>query len=538
VDNCDPGEFSVFSRVFHDVSGPPTIGPYSPTRPDETMLSDSLTNLNDAPMPAALVKPAIAAGPGPAPGISGVGFLTAVDKHVVYNRDGATQCLPGGPPPGGDQAPHCLTAPFYGAYIPPSPTMENNPANTGPLGGPDDPDTASGIHGSFANDFDGYLPVSYDPPGAVGPQRGLYHYWDIIETRRLAAGGTLPPECVAQGFRPVSGAQEIVLYTDEHGEAQFKFNAGVGLQPGAFSVDEQQRACVAEGLIGLADISVAARYPFQPTTSVGSTSNALQKRIQSLFQKGVVCVPKAADPQAALCVIFARDFTGNPVLDEEVCLLIGLRPPAAGDVSGVQVILDGRETRRLDRSACGILDDVTPPDAITDLFPAGTIPGTTTPCGPSGDLDEFSFLVFKVDGAGSLKATAKFEREHLERSCFFSIPPGEQPPPPAPPITPPPTPQVTPPPTPQVTPPPTPQITPPPTPQVTPPPPTPPIVQTVQTTEQTTTTTRPPTTTRRPTTTVKAKKKITAKKKVKKVKRARACIIRGRVVRPCVRGKG
>jgi hypothetical protein len=111
------------------------------------------------------------------------------------------------------------------------------------------------------------------------------------------------------------------------------------------------------------------------------------------------------------------------VLDEEVCLLIGLRPPAAGDVSGVQVILDGRETRRLDRSACGILDDVTPPDAITDLFPAGTIPGTTTPCGPSGDLDEFSFLVFKVDGAGSLKATAKFESEHLERSCFFGIGP-------------------------------------------------------------------------------------------------------------------
>jgi hypothetical protein len=222
------------------------------------------------------------------------------------------------------------------------------------------------------------------------------------------------------------------------------------------------------------------------------------------------------------------------VLNEEVCLLIGLRPPAAGDVSGVQVILGGNETRRLDRSACGILDDVTPPEAITDLFPAGTIPGTTTPCGPSGDLDEFSFLVFKVDGAGSLKATAKFESEHLERSCFFGIPPGEQPPPP--PITPPPTPQITPPP--PITPPPTPQITPPPTPQVTPPPPTPPIVQTVQTTEQTTTTTRPPTTTRRPTTTVKAKKKITAKKKVKKVKRARACIIRGRVVRPCVRGKG
>jgi hypothetical protein len=424
VDNCDPGEFSAFSRVFHDVSGPPTIGPYAPTRPDETILSDSTTNIHDAPMPSALVKAGIAPGPGPSPGISGVGFLTGVDKHSVYNR-----CA------GGSQAVHCLTGPFYGAYIPPSPTMENNPAELpASLGGNDDPDTASGIHGTFANDFDGYLPVSYDPdgPGGIAPNRGLYHYWDVIETRRLAVGGTLPAECVAQGFQPVSGPQEIVLYTDEHGEAQFLFNAGLGLQPGAFVVDPFQEACVARGLIGLADISVQARYPFQPTTHLGETSNVLTKRILSLFEKGIICVPKPnEEDDKALCIVFARDFAGRPATNEVVCVNFeggiegGIndleRDPANGDIEPAR-----------DRKICIDLEEEGTNDAIETLLP-GPHAGPRCPA-PTDDLDEFASDVLLVDlQGGPIEATAHFVDENVEFDCVFSIPaPGTPPGTPAP----------------------------------------------------------------------------------------------------------
>jgi hypothetical protein len=499
VDNCNRGEFAAFSRVFHDTSGPPTIGPYAPTRPDETMLSDSVTNINDAPMPAALVKASIAPNSGAPGDISGVGFLSEVDKHLVseYNR-GGPNCTGTNPP----DSPHCLTAPFYGAYIPPSPTMENNPALD------DDRDVASGIHGSFANNFEGYLPVHY--PRDNG-NLGLYHYWDIVETRRTAEASETdcfdPRDPEGDGRPTPSGPQEIVLYTDEHGEAQFQFNAGLGFFFDEFIVDPTQRTCLPEGLLGTADISVQARYPFQPLTNAGTTSNTLQKRIQSLFRKGIICVPKPGEEEdKILCVVFGRDIDGEPILDEEVCVT------AVGGTL-VRTFIGSHETRRLgDTTACGDLHENNDEmeDLGTDLFP--TID------------DSFGIETFLIIGRGPIRVIADFVDERLEIETNVPVPPptttttAQQPPAPPPP-----------------------QLLPPPPPPQVLPPPAPPIVLTVPQATQQTTTQRAPTTVRRPVTTVKkvkAKRKITVKKKVKKVKRQSACIIRGRVVRPCVRGKG
>jgi hypothetical protein len=500
VDNCEPHERGAFSRVFHDVSGEAgensTIGPYSPTRPDETMLSDSLVNLHDAPMPAAVVFADIAPNTG-GTDIGGVGFFSTVDKHLVYNR-GGTVCTtaPVGAPP-----PHCLTGPFSGAYIPPSPTMESSPA----VG--DDPDTASGIHGAIANDFQGYIPVEFRG------NRGLYHFWEFADVAREAVAR--PTRCPdpRNGFRPTpSGPQRVALYTDEHGEAQFQFNAGLGFFFDNFIPEPTQGGCRPEGLIGTADITVDARYPFQPTTHAGVTSNRIQKRIESLFRKGIICVPKPGEEQdKVLCVAFGRDIDGTPLVGERVCVT------ALGDAFIRDFDEDSDSTREGDSTVCATLDPNPSEmeDLGTDLFP---------------EIDDtFATETFLVIGRGSVRVIADFRDERLEFPTTVTIPPGGPTPPAPPPVTPPPTPPVAPPPT-------------PPTPQVTPPPPvTPQIVQTtptVQTTQQTTTTR--PTTTRRPTV-VKKKakpKKVKAKKKVKRVKRQRACILRGRVVRPCVRGNG
>jgi hypothetical protein len=505
VDNCDLGEFSEFSRVFHDVSGPPTIGPYSPTRPDETVLSDSLVNLHDAPMPAALVLANIAPNTG-GTDIGGVGSFSAVDKHLVYNRGGPA----GSPCVTVPDREHCLTAPFYGAYIPPSPTMESNPAALpANLGGNDDRDTASGIHGAIANNFEGYLPVRYQN------NLGLYHYWDIADVHRGAvATETRCPDPPRQGFRRTpEGPQRVALYTDEHGEAQFQFDAGLGFFFDNFIVDDTQGGCLPTGIIGTADITVDAVYPFQPVTHAGVTSNLVQKRIESLFRKGIICVPKPGEEDdKVLCVAFGRDIDGTPLIGERVCVT------ALGDAFIRDFDEDTDSTREGDSTVCATLD-ANPSemeDLGTDLFP--TID------------DTFATETFLIIGRGSVRVIADFRDERLEFPTTVTIPPEVGTPPGTTTTT-----QTT---TTQVTLPPP----PPPTPQVTPPPPITP--QTVQTTQQTTTTvaqttTRRPATVQRPKTKVKAKKKkVKAKKKVKKVKRRSACIIRGRVVRPCVRGKG
>jgi hypothetical protein len=405
--------------------------------------------------------------------------------------------------PVGAPPPHCLTGPFSGAYIPPSPTMESSPAAG------DDPDTASGVHGAIANDFQGYLPVAFRG------NRGLYHFWEFADIAREAvARPTRCPDPPRQGFRPTpSGPQRVALYTDEHGEAQFQFNAGLGFFFDNFIPEPTQGGCLPVGLIGTADITVDARYPFQPTTHAGVTSNRIQKRIESLFRKGIICVPKPGEEQdKVLCVAFGRDIDGTPLVGERVCVT------ALGDAFVRDFDEDSDSTREGDSTVCATLDPNPSEmeDLGTDLFP---------------EIDDtFATETFLIIGRGSVRVIADFRDERLEFPTTVTIPP-TPPTPPTPPVGPPPTPQ-------PVTPPPP----APPTPQVTPPPPvTPQVVQTtptVQTTLQTTTTR--PTTTRRPTV-VKKKakpKKVKAKKKVKRVKRQRACILRGRVVRPCVRGNG
>jgi hypothetical protein len=407
VDNCDRGAYDAFSRVFHDVAGEdngsndPVIGPYSPTRPDETVLSDSTLNAHDAPMPSALVVVSIAPNEG-GDDIGGVGSLVAdKDKEIEYNRlqAGDEVC---------DEDPlkqHCVTGPFNAAYIPPSPTMENNPATVEDdeerLS--DDSDTASGVHGAIANNFNGYLPVAYQE------NRGLYHYWDLVDTLRVAIPTeTECPDPVRQGRRLTpEGPQEIALYTDEHGEARLHFDAGLGFFFDNFIVDETQRACLPTGLIGTADITVNARYPFQPTTSAGAVSNTLRKNVESLFRKGIICVPKPGHEQdKVLCVVFGRDIDGTPLVGERVCVT-ALGDATLFDFDEDDVPAGSGNARTL----CVRLDpNLDGKEGLgTDLFP--TIDKT------------FATETLLIIGRGSVKVIAHFPDEELEFGTEVTIPP-------------------------------------------------------------------------------------------------------------------
>src|SRR4051812_20931761 len=86
-----------YSQVFGALSAAPTIGPFDPLRPQETLLSDGKLDAGDVPMPSARVDVAIAPNTGGSD-LGGAGALavrvpgqpatwTGVLKCIAYTRD-------------------------------------------------------------------------------------------------------------------------------------------------------------------------------------------------------------------------------------------------------------------------------------------------------------------------------------------------------------------------------------------------------------------------------------------------------------------
>ena len=124
-------------------------------------------------------------------------------KQRVYSRDKL-----------GTASDHNIFAPFNQQWIPAT------------AAGP----ASSGVDGEAANNFNGFL------------VNGLYTNWNVAATFATAMGGNtncllrrepaLNVEAINWGktFRQLpSGAQNIAVYTDEHGEAQVSYTPGTGM---------------------------------------------------------------------------------------------------------------------------------------------------------------------------------------------------------------------------------------------------------------------------------------------------------------------
>lgn len=276
VDNClGGGEMGAFSRLVGGTN--PTVGPFDPVRPGSSFLPDGKLDAGDAPMPAARIDVSLAGT---------VGALENADKHVIYSRDRS-----------GDSDGHNLYAPFYAAYIPAT----------------EAPQTSSGTHGPIANNFPGYQ-----------NEEGLYHYWDLLNTRNLPGGNNACRDVGGTGqfgdgtFIPrPAGYDRATVYTDEHGEAMIEFNPDVGaiLTPNANGLCDLGEVNAAAPL-GSATISAIARDPFQLTFNAPRVGNTLTKNVWELAGKSLDCVPKS--PILAFCVEVIRDIRGNPVVGAEV----------------------------------------------------------------------------------------------------------------------------------------------------------------------------------------------------------------------------
>jgi hypothetical protein len=310
VDNCngamgDPGPFS---RVFGDLA--PALGPFDPVRPELSLFSDGKLDAGDAPMPAARVDVSIAPNSGAPTDISGVGSLEGSDKTNVYSRNGT-----------GSFGPHNLYAPFYASWIPATSR----------------PGLASGIDGPAAgNNFTGFL------------VNGLYDFWSIADTLRTAVPSATT--CLRRSDQEPpyrltpSGAQSVVVYTDEHGEAQVEYNPGGARGNGFYfdnlpAIHNDNGGCDLEGIdvLGTSAISATARYPYQPVSDPDKTSATITKRVHSLFTKTLSYFPKGpgeANSTSRIVVAHAQDIDGAPFAGEKVCFFVDDEADGAFGFSG------------------------------------------------------------------------------------------------------------------------------------------------------------------------------------------------------------
>lgn len=321
VDNCilSPGfdENGPFSNVHGQ--GVQAAGPFDPQRP-ATLLSDGTLDAGDAPMPAARIDLAITPNSGGAGDISGVGALYAADKSTVYSRNG-----------NGTLSAHNLYAPYNQQWI---------PATSSPL------PEASGIDGpASGNNFPGFL--------VNGGEGGLYDNWDVAETlataplvetqcNRTIEFGAAPPFSGDEPRVQPQGPQSIVVYTDEHGEAQVEYEPYAS----GFFYDQlpvirnANRGCDLQGIdvLGTSAIRATARYPYQPVSDGPRLSATLTKTVHSRFDKSLSYYPKGtgeANGNARILVAHAQDVDGAPFAGERVCFYVGNLADGARAFTGV-----------------------------------------------------------------------------------------------------------------------------------------------------------------------------------------------------------
>jgi hypothetical protein len=382
VDDCgnlDP--FGPFSRIWQFYTNP-TLGPFDPQRPQQTLLSNGVLDAGDAPMPAARIDWAIAQNSGAPGDISGVGSLFPQLKFLTYVRD----------------TEHPYYAPFYAFWLPPTypslasaffgqiPPFFVNEASgvTGPVNlSRSTADCAgsvliNGIPTGGGNNFNGFLAC------------GLYLPWLYAKTLQCAPAGLLVDpndpfgqgcditEAAPTGCLPVlantsedqSGAdmpyldQKTVAYTDEHGEARTLFLPGVDFYflnlPGV-AINANGGCDLANvSVLGSANISATVRYPFEPVTARPVVSNTVTKTVTSAFSKSITCYPKGAtaeEQNAAICVAQAIDITGAPFVGETVCFMADFNAEDiqyfAGSIPGTGITI-GDEGRNAAAEAQGL----------------------------------------------------------------------------------------------------------------------------------------------------------------------------------------
>jgi len=362
VDNCLGGnEFAPFSNIWGD-SVPPTIGPFDQERPSSTLLSDGVLNAGDAPMPAARIDVSLTGS---------AGALFPADKHVLYSRNGtgvASAAFPNNA--------HNLYAPFYATYLPATSAPPTSSGIDGPAGG---------------NDFAGFLNNATCAPATASVD--CYHYWDqvVLDSR---GGVNACLDALGQPIPLPTGADYVLVYTDEHGEAIFGYNPNAGF---ALAADSNNRcAAVAGPATFTSNINIDANYPYQqPFNAPRPSTQSIVKTVNTAASKALTCVPKGLNEM--FCVETIRNLQGQLVANAPVAFSRtprgNIEPDAAKvgslDTRGQTLVSDNGDVVTIRTNALGeagvvVTESLTPPNPNSCVDVKAENLGTAFPTAQAG----------------------------------------------------------------------------------------------------------------------------------------------------------
>jgi hypothetical protein len=291
-----------------------TVGPFDPQAANETLLSDTRLNPDDAPMPALRIDVRMAKNEGGSD-LGGVGQIAGASKAQVYSHD-----LTGNAEPGGN-----LYNPYYGAYIP----ATDRPVNE-----------ASGIDGpSPGGDFPGFLNKHPEP----------YTFWNSVRSGNFlnseSTGCLRRTDVQPSEYQTPEGFRSETFYTDERGEVYLAYTPGDGFYlnhlpvfAGAEGESEEGKivkngngGCDLKGLfgktIGESSVSATAVYPYEPVDyQPVKSATPVVKTVSSRWEKEWFEFPKgpgANEQSTRIIVAKAQDIDGYPIVGEEVCFEAG-----------------------------------------------------------------------------------------------------------------------------------------------------------------------------------------------------------------------
>ena len=316
VDNCWDlgGDYGPFSTAFG--TGNLGAGPFDPARP-ATLLSDgNPVNEDDAPMPPLRVDVNITPNTGADGDISGAGQLVKSDKSDVYSRDGN----------GADRPTfHNLYAPYYRQWL---------PATTADSYAPE----ASGIDGPCRlNNNEGFLfcgrydnwdtkPLAWAHDGRTACNQYVDWRWSIGGLQDPAARSHGPDDTPR---RNPAGPQTVAVYTDEHGEAQVRYDpyAGGFFYDNLPVVLNDNRGCDLQDvdLLGTSVIQATGKYPYEQVDANPVGSGTLNKSVYNEFDKSLSYFPKGegtANQNSRIVVAHANDVNGEPFSGEVACFYV------------------------------------------------------------------------------------------------------------------------------------------------------------------------------------------------------------------------
>jgi hypothetical protein len=301
VDNCEgewwaDEDFGPFSSLLGLKLA---MGPFDPLRPWTSLFPDGKLDAGDAPMPPLQMNVAIT-------GEGDIGRLGRADKDEIYVTD----------PTKDGEYEHNLHAPFYSALIP----AAGIPGDTDPKVGIQEFDDyfegRSGVAGSFQNNNPGF---EGSPLEEALWHEGVYDYWATF--RKSWRGGEWQckdPE--GEPYQQPTGAKQVAVYTDEHGEAFVKFYPYSGIGGNAFpnglpTGQNNFRCDISPGLYGTATIQATGIYPEKAPEAIPASAT-LTKNATHSANKSLKCARKAADE--ILCVETITDINGDPIDGAEV----------------------------------------------------------------------------------------------------------------------------------------------------------------------------------------------------------------------------